>query len=330
MTVGEWLDIWLAEYVRPHLRPKTYDSYESVIRLHVKPAIGGVRLRSLQTTHVQHMVNGIASSGLSARMAGLTQVVLHAALKQATMNGMVPRNVAEGARKPKTEKHPPRVLTPEEQAALMEAAANDRLYPMVVTMLGTGLRIGEAVALRWDDVDLRQRRIQVRQSATRAHTPAGETRTALIVQSPKTAAGRRSVALPPAIVATLQQWHRQQLEERLRMGKTWRDSGLVFTTSVGTMIGPRNFARKLTSLAARAGIENVNPHALRHTYATRALEAGVPAREVQESLGHTTITMTLDVYSHVLPEMKQAAADAIDKFLQPPKGRSSQIVVKST
>lgn len=309
ITVGQWLDTWLRDYATPSIRPTTRASYEYIIRVHLRPALGQIRLRQLQAAQVQRLLNERLASGLSPRTVQIIHTVLHAALRQAAMEGIVSRNVCDYVRKPKVKRREMRVLSPDEMARLLDAAGHDRLGVAVVVMLGTGLRIGEMLALRWQDVDLEQGVIRVTRSASRVRTPDGGT--TVVVQEPKTASGRRSIPLPPPVLSALQHWRVQQAEERLLMGSAWQDTGLVFTTPLGTMLDQRNFARLLDKLAAEAGIARLNVHALRHTYATRLLEAGVPAKTAQELLGHSTVTLTLDIYSHVLPETKRAAANAL-------------------
>lgn len=314
LTTGQWLDTWLSEYVKPALRPRTYANYEGVVRVHIKPLLGGTPLSKLQASQVQFMVNEVVRSGRSARTAGLARTVIHAALKQAVANGLMQRNVADGARKPKGERRPIRVLTLDEQRAFLSAASGDRLSAMMVLLLGTGLRLGEAVALRWQDVDLPGRTLRVSQSASRVSIKGIKSK--LTVQPPKTKAGRRSIPLPQVVVTALQQWRRQQLAERLKMATAWKDTGLVFTTGLGTMLEPRAISRKVAAISKKARIKHVNVHALRHTCATRLLEDGVPVRLVQEILGHTSSAITSDIYQHVLPELKQTAADAMDRVLR--------------
>jgi integrase len=327
ITVGAWLDAWLKDYSQPSVRLNTWRSYEGAIRVHLKPALGDTLLRMLQPSQIQRLLNDMVGRGLSPRTAEVVHGVLHSALKQAVLNGLVRRNAADAVRKPKRRKKPIRVLTVTEQEGFLEASADERLNPLIVTLLGTGMRSGEALALQWEDVDLPNHSIRITRTVTRTKDQGGPARTKIVIQEPKTAAGRRSIPLPPSVVSVLQQWRVRQAEERLLLGAEWAAKTLVFTTVRGTMIGARNFALKLVKISKHAGLPKVNAHALRHTYATRMLESGVPAKYVQEMLGHTTITLTLDIYSHVMPEMKQGAANAIDGFLQL-KPRSCRVAAK--
>jgi integrase len=195
LTVGQWLDAWLKEYVAPSVRPPTYRQYESMARVHIKPALGRVRLQQLQGVQVQQVMNDLAAIR-AARTVEIMRTVLHAALKQAEINGLVIRNVAEHTKKPKKQRKPVRVLTNEEQQTLLSVAEGDRLGPLITFLLYTGLRRGEAVALKWENVDLAAKTLRVVCSANRERVP-GTKRTVLIVHEPKTESGRRSVPLPP-------------------------------------------------------------------------------------------------------------------------------------
>lgn len=325
LTVGRWLDTWLTTYAAPTIRASTWRQYEGMIRVHLKPAIGGVPLTRLQGAQVQQLLNAKGTT-LAPRTVEIMHTVLHMALDQAVRDNLIPRNVADHSRKPKKSKPNIRVLTNDEMQRLLAAAAECRLGIAFVIMLGTGLRRGELVALHWDDVDLKGRTLRVTGTANRVRIP-GTSRTRLVIQEPKTAASRRRIPLPPSTAAALAQWHIRQNGERLLAGSAWENTGLVVTTESGGMQDPQNINRQLNKLATRVDIPHVTVHALRHTYATRLLESGVAPKIVQELLGHTTIMLTLDIYTHVMPELKHAAADVLDSFLKP---RSCQIDVKQT
>jgi len=321
-TVEAWLKTWLNTYIAPSVRPKTWEGYESIIRVHLVPALGQIDLRALQTSQVQRLLNDKRAGGLSSRTVELIHTTLKSALKQAQVEGLVTRNVVDHVRKPKKEEKEIRVLTVAEMDQLLTVAMTDRLGPLVITMLGTGLRLGEILALEWSNVDLQDGLITVQHAVVHTKTPTTTNRQRLI-QSPKTDSGKRTVPLPADVVSTLRQWRITQAEEKLKLGIMYTDSGRVFTSSVGTPLQQRNVARKMSQLAAKATIKHVNPHALRHTYATRLLEVNIHPKVVQELLGHSDITLTLNTYSHVMPEIKQAAAKALDAVLKldrkPPK-----------
>lgn len=311
LTAGEWLDIWLATYIAPSVRPRTWELYEGIIRGHLRPALGPIELRDLQTNQIQRLLNDKLALGLSARTCEIIYITLKAALTQAQTEGLVTRNVVDHVRKPKKAEKEIRVLTVGEMDALVAVARSDRLGPLFITMLGTGLRMGEVLALEWQDVSLKEGVVTVSRSVVRTKTPSSSKRVS-IIQSPKTASGRRTIPIPEDVVLVLKQWRLTQAQEKLKLGPVYNDSEQVFTSATGTPIRQRHAASRLSRLASQANIKHVNPHALRHTYATRLLEVGVHPKVVQELLGHKNITLTLNTYSHVMPETKKAAAKALD------------------
>lgn len=183
----------------------------------------------------------------------------------------------------------------------LKALENDRLKAAFITLLGTGLRRGELLALKWQNVELKQGTVAVKE------TLAWIAKKGFVFQPPKTEKSRRTVPLPDDVLAELKRHKVRQAEERLMLGELYQDNGLVFATELGTPIIPRNFERKYKALLKKAGLTGVKLHSLRHTYATRLLEAGENLKMVQELLGHSRISVTADIYSHVSPELKRSA-----------------------
>lgn len=323
LTLGEWLDIWLKEYAKPHIRPSTFKSYEEQIRLHIKPFLGTIQLKKLQPGQVQKMYNerlangkSDGKGGLSPRSVQIIHAALHSALKQALKEGLVVRNVTEATKLPRREKREPRVLSIEEQNQFMDILDDDRLGVAFLLDLGTGLRVGELLGLRWQDVNLDDKVIRVKQAISRVRNEDGPTKTMLQFQSLKTEKSQRSIPMPDYIAAKLKQHKAKQNQERLRAGSGYQNLDLVFCSELGQPVDPRNFTRKFYQLIAKAGLKRTNLHALRHTYATRLLEMNEHPKVVQELLGHSQISLTLDTYSHVLPELKQAAAQKLNSVFE--------------
>jgi integrase len=322
ITVGEWLNRWLEEYARPHIRPATWKSYEENIRLHINPAIGHIKLKDLKSSDLQRHYNDKfrngrvdGTGGLSARSVQLIHAPIHAALKQAMNEGLIMRNVSEATKLPRGEKKDIKVLTPDEQGNFLTVLSNDRLGIVFLVDLGTGLRVSELLALQWQDVDLEAKTIRVHQALTRVRIEGQPTKTALRFQPLKTANSKRSISLPEPVVIGLRHHKARQNEEKLRAGQGYTDHGLVFCSELGQPIDPRNLTRKLDQLLQKAGVPRTNMHALRHTYATRLLEKNEHPKVVQELLGHSQISLTLDTYSHVMPEIKQKAAEKLNDVL---------------
>jgi integrase len=321
ITVESWLDTWLKEYKKDNIRPTTYSSYEYIIRVHIKPNLGKAYLKEIKPEQIQKFYNERKASGLSSRTVRYIHTVLHEALRQAVRNNLIVRNVSEATTLPKQEKKEMRVLTVKEQNEFMKVLSSDKKGIIFKLDLATGLRKGELLALRWADVDLKNGVIMVKQALSRTKVnfdkDSKENKTAIIIQKPKTKKGERSVPLFSSIASDLKAHKTAEKDKFKDLG--WDDikikqhfkDGLVFTNELGGHIEPRNLSRKFYSLVKASGIPKANLHALRHSLATRLLEAGVSPKVVQEILGHSTITLTLDTYSHVMPELKK---DAIDKL----------------
>lgn len=322
-TVGHWLSTWLTEYVKPHVRPTTRDNYAQTIRKYMIPEIGHIQLRQLTPTHLQKLYNDLLARGLSNRTVRLVHTIAHASLKQALENGLVARNVADATKPPRPQKQEMRVLSPEEEARFLEVIEEDRLGTAFLLDLATGLRRGELLALRWSDVDLKEGTIHVNRTIVRVVADNGPAKTALVYQEPKTKHGRRAVPIPEALLPELKAHKARQAQEKLLLGPAYEDNGLVFCAEDGRPLDPASFGKHFAKLAAKAGISGATLHSLRHTYATRLLEANEHPKVVQELLGHSNIAMTLDTYSHVMPELKKAAAAKLNGLFTKKKAPST-------
>lgn len=300
-TVESWLKTWLEEYKRPKVRPTTFESYAWLAGRYIVPVVGHIKLKDLRPEHLQHLYNEKLKSGLSTRTVRYIHSVIHAALKQAVKNQLVYRNVAEATELPAYNKKEAQALTAEEMDRFLAALEGDRLKAAFVTLLGTGLRRGELLALKWENVDLKKGVIKVRENLVWVSGRGS------IFQPPKTEKSKRDVPIPDNVLIELRKHKKVQAEEKLKLGELYQDNDLVFCTEVGTPIIPRNFERKFKALLKKAGLTGVKLHSLRHTYATRLLELGENLKVVQELLGHSRISVTGDIYSHVSPELKREA-----------------------
>lgn len=308
LTVGGFLDRWLEEVVKPKNRPLTYVAYKSKVDLHITPALGLRLLVKLTPDDVQSFLNAKSKTKLSPRMVRELRGVLRTALNRAMKWGLVLRNVAALTDAPRVEDGTVTVLAPDDARALLHAARGDRLEALYTVALAVGLRRGEALGLRWQDVDLDAGDLHVRKQLQRIDGR-------LELQEPKTRKARRSVALPGIAVTALREHRRRQAAERLATGPAWTDSGLVFTSEIGTPMDPDNLKRSWYALRKRAGLDTMRFHDLRHACATLLLAQGVHPRVVMETLGHSQIAVTMNVYSHVLPVLQREAADALDAAL---------------
>ena len=310
VTVNEYLQRWLNDSVKGSVRPITFESYERLVRVHVVPALGRVKLKALSPAHLQGLYRDRLDAGLSPSTVQRLHAVIHRALKQALRWGLVPRNVSEAVDPPKGQRKEIRPLTPEQVRTLLRTAQGDRLGALYALAITTGLRQGELFGLRWEDVDLEAGKLSVRQTLT---TPKGGRR----LGPPKRSKSRRSVKLTTGAVKALRAHRERQLEEREKLAELWQDHDFVFTTQVGTPLNRHNFFRRCYKpLLEEAGLpRSIRFHDLRHTCATLLLSKNVNPKIVQELLGHANISQTMDTYSHMLPDMQERAASAMDDIL---------------
>lgn len=307
-TLVAWLDEW-ASTVKSQdgTRPSTLARYRSVIDHHLKPALGRHRLDRLTPRDVQAFL-----ADLHSRVAPATVVkvhgVLRAALSDAERLDMVARNVAKAVRGPSLGRRERDSLSVDEARRLLRLAADDRFEGVYVIALTMGLRRGEILGLRWSDVEESTGVLWVRQAVQRVDGR-------LLLVEPKTHRSRRPLPIPSLALAAIDRQKSRQAAERLAVGPAWQDNGLVFASVVGTLLEPRTVNRHFDQLREVAGLKWVRLHDLRHACATFLLAQGVEPRTVMEILGHSTIRLTMDTYSHVTPERLTAAADAMNKAL---------------
>lgn len=299
ITVGAWLTQWLDVYVRPSVRPNTAASYEAMVRKHLIPAMGTIPLAKLQPEHIQSMLQRQLDEGrLSPTTVRYGYSVLRIALGRALKVGKVLRNVATLVDPPSKASRELRPLTREQIATLLDAVKGDRYEALYVTALGTGMRQGELLALRWSDVDLERGLLAVRHTLQRGTRELAE---------PKTQRAKRTLRLPPVVIAALTKHRQEQTVVSL--------DGYVFTSNAGTPLDTRNVTKAFQATVKRAGLPHQRFHDTRHAYATLLIEAGEDLGVVSRILGHADFSTTADVYAHLTPAMQQRAADRIEEML---------------
>jgi integrase len=319
LTLGEWLETWLKDYKVPSVRPVTFDSYATMIRVHLTPMLGHLPLKDLRPEHVQRFYNDRRDAGLSPRTVRYLHTILHGALKQAMKNQLVMRNVSEATTLPAGKSRKMQPLTLEQVNQFLAAMKEDRLFPALFLELGTGLRRGEILALRWRDLDLDAGVLHVRQTLVRVRNhdaTDGDRKTRLLIQEPKTDHSRRTIPIPEDIVDALKHHKAQQAQEKLLLGQAYDDEGLVFCQANGKLLDPRNFTRYFERMLKQAGLPHIRFHDGRHTFATLILELGEAPKVVQSMLGHTKIATTLDIYSHVSLDLETKAAAKLNAVLR--------------
>lgn len=322
ITVGQFLDRWIADVVTRRNKPRTVDGYKQIIKDHLKPHLGRYQLDKLRPEHVQAMLNALAAEGRKYNTVRNVRAVLRRALNQALRWQYVQRNVAILVDVPRYREDDPdsdsdqptpefaiQPLDEEQARALLRAVTGHRLEALYRIGLSLGLRRGEVLGLRWLDIDFEQATLRVTGQLQRV-------RGKLERSSTKTAASARGVDLPPVLLAQLKQHRAAQEREHERAGERWQEHDLVFTTQIGTPIEPRNLIRHFKQVLKQAGLpETIRFHDLRHSCATLLIAQGVHPRVVMEILRHSQISTTMNTYAHVLPRLQRDATTKIEELI---------------
>jgi len=313
-TVREYLTKEWLPAVKATIRPSTYNSYVQHVECHICPHLGSMKLAKLTGSQVNALYARLAETGAKDGTKGLSAMTihhvhacLHKACKDAVRWGHISRNPLDAADPPRKQGEGAREMrtwTKEQLKAFLGAVAGERLSPLWHVIAMTGMRRGEAIGLRWSDVDLEAARLSVR----RALIPTSRE---VVVSEPKTAKGRRVIALDLGTVEVLKAQAARQLEEQRDWNEAWVESGLVFTAETGAALDPESVSRYWRQAVKRSLLPPIRLHDLRHTHATLALQAGIHPKVVSERLGHATVSITLDTYSHAIPAMQEEAAALI-------------------
>ena len=306
-TLGQFLDTWL-ENARGRIRERSYERFSDIARLHVKPALGRIRLDRLTAADIQRLLDRKTADGMAAQSVVHIRNLLRLVLNRALRWNLIARNPALLVDVPPIRRAPVAYLQPEQARRLLDATRGERLEALYTVALSLGLRRGEALGLKWEDIDLDAGRLTVRRALQRM-------RSGLKLTDTKTAKGNRAIALPRVCVRALRERQRQQAAERLAAGRDWKDTGLVFTTRNGGPIDPMALHRDFRRVLHNAGLAPIRFHALRHSAAAFMLAQGVPLKTIQEVLGHSSIAVTSGFYAHVGEELKRQAAEAMDEIL---------------
>ena len=307
-TLDEWITRWLGT-MAPKIRSSTLRDYANGLA-RVSERLGQLPLQALRPLDVEELYalllkeGGRGGAPLAPKTVRNLHIALRRSLADATRLGLVSRNVAALVKPPAPVRHDLDTWTANEVRTFLAAVEGDRMAPAYRLLASTGMRRGEALGLNWSNVDLDAARIVVNRSLTLVNEE-------LVWASPKTTRSRRTLSLDPETVAVLRAHRRRQLEERLNAGEAWQDHDLVFCNEDGSALHPSRFTRRFVTACERAGVPKIRLHDLRHTWATLALQAGIHPKVVSERLGHATTSITLDIYSHVQPELDAQAATAV-------------------
>ena len=316
ITVAEYLERWLRDYAEPNVAPSTLKRYRGICSV-LAETLGELRLQALRPAHIQAMYARLRERQLAPRTVLHHHRILKEALRHAVGWQLLERNPADAVSSPRVQRKEMQALDTEGVERLVNACEDDDQRRLIFTALSTGLRLGELLGLRWSDLDLETRAATIRRTAQYLG------RDGVKLRAPKTARSRRTISLSPSTVTLLREHRVAQNERRLRLGPAYEDHGAVFAAPDGRLLAPYTASYRFHKIVRSLGLTGFRFHDLRHTSATLALQAGVPAKVVSDRLGHASVAFTLDTYAHVLPDQQRQAADLIDSVLPVP-GRRAQ------
>lgn len=313
-TVQEYLESWLEEIHKPVIRFTTYLNYSKLVKNYLVPELGKVNMHKLTPQQVQAFYTRKIKEGLSPKTVNNVHGLLHKALDNAVRWNIIPRNVCDAVTPPRIPRKEKTVLNKQQAHAFLEQIKAHRLEALLTLAIVTGMRRGELLALRWQDINTEDCSLQVNRTVSYTKD-LGYTET-----EPKTAKSRRTIMLPVFVVDVLKQHRIHQDEQRCEVGVSWIDKDLVFTNPQGSYANESNILRIFKRLLVKSGLPPMRFHDLRHSAATILLSMGVHPKVVQEILGHSLIAMTMDTYSHVMPSMHRDVTKLWDaEFKEPPE-----------
>ena len=315
-TVEQFLTDWLENTHKRHVRPRTYERYREAVYLHIIPFLGKHQLQKLTVQHVQRFYTKKEDEGLAPATIIYYHSVLHNALDTAVKRGLVARNVCDLASPPHRKRFEIQPLSGEQAQKLLAVIQGHKWEALFTLAIATGLRRGELLGLKWQDINFTTGTLQVRRILSRVPTQAAKREHTYVEAEPKTQKSRRNVVIASFALELLKQHRVQQLETKLKAGTAWQEHDYVFCTLVGTHLGPNHVVEEFKKLLKKAELPDIRFHDLRHSAASLLLTAGVHPKIVQEILGHTQISMTMDIYSHVLPGMQEDAMNKLHDALK--------------
>lgn len=315
ITVAQHLTVWLRDYAAVNVAPSSYRRYRQICD-RLNDLIGELRLRDLRPNHIKTAYARLLQDNLKPKTVVMHHRVLRQALKDAVRWQLLGTNPADAVDPPKAERTEMRALDSEAVDQLLAACDDPALEMLLYVAVGTGLRQGELLGLKWADCDLDARQAHI-QRALQYQPGEGD-----VFRSPKSAHSRRNIALSTETVRALRDHRTRQLEHRLQAGAAYADQDLVFPDVDGSPLSPTKIWKRFPKLVKAAGVGPLRFHDLRHTAATLMFKAGIHQRIVADRLGHASTSLTMDVYSHVTPDMQREAAEAMDAILKPPRKRN--------
>jgi integrase len=310
MVLNEFLDKWLEEIAKPRLRENTYNQYVWIAKAYIRQKLGLMKLSDIQAYQVQQSYGELQKQGLSPRTIRYVHIVLSSAMKQAIKWRMIVQNPCELCELPRKVKKEMKCLSPEETRKFLAVAKGNMWFALFLFVIESGLRPEEYLGLQWKDIDFEQKCISVRRAVLERKSGG------FYFTEPKTNKSRRKIPISDSVINALKSHRRNQLEERMKIASIYQNYDLVFASEVGTPLQRKNLTnRYFKPLLKKAKLPDIRLYDLRHTTASLLLSAGENPKVVSERLGHASIVLTLDTYSHVLPTMQQTATDKLEKMM---------------
>lgn len=305
--VGEWMDEWLENYL-PNIEETTRKGYKHKIKRYIRPYIGDILIKSLKTEHIQRMVNDMLDNGLSPKNIRDTFNNVNAAMKKAVKLQLIPYNPCEAVELPKLKKYRAEVYSAEMIHKLLDIATGTDMYLPIFLLVMVGLRRGELLALRWKDIDFKNNMLKIRKNMVNGEKGS-------VIKSPKTESGVRDIYVGEDVIAVLRQAKLQYMNNAFSYGVGFQNMGFVISKKDGSPMKPDSMTQKWRRFLEAHDLPKIRLHDLRHSNATALIMAGVNPRVVQQRLGHSDVNITLNTYTHVLPEMDMEAAAKLDSIL---------------
>jgi integrase len=309
-TLGEYLEEWLNDYAKTKVKPSTFKNYRNAVYGRIIPELGKIRLKELKLHHGQKFVNMLVKEGKRpSYVVGLYRI-LHVALEQAVKLEKIPRNPFDGVECPSLKREKKKTWTVEEAKRFLQFAKLDSpiYYMAFLIAIHTGMRKGEVLGLRWQDIDFERKRLSVTQSLVKVQGK-------YIISDLKTTSSNRVITLDDVLLSELKKHKALQNQQKLLLGGGYKDLDLVCANEFGDYLSPSTINHKMAQICEKAQVPKIRFHDLRHTHATWLLQLGENVKVVSERLGHSSTTITLDVYSHVTPDMQEKAAEKIEKIM---------------
>lgn len=330
-TVGMWLKEWLVTYALPTVKQSTYIFYEGYVRIHLEPELGNIKLTALTTEQIQRFFNKKyrgyqGKKGLSPKTLKNMYNMFNATLEQAVINNRLIRNPLRGVKLPSVTKKEIDILSAEEQALLQKAASSSAELPAfgVIFTLSTGVRLGELIGFQWGDINIKKHSIRVRRTVGRLQKvdedgnlvakESGKATTEIVIRSPKSITSQREIPLFDELWDGLMEYRSRQSEMFDAFGIDFNSNTHIFCMPTGKVYDPRTYEDLFKRTLKAADLPDINFHALRHTFATRALEADMDIKVLSSILGHAQASTTLNLYAHALPDHKRDSMEKMRSF----------------